>query len=143
MGIRPTLVAMAKVVGCMRDDRDDVDDGDDGNQGDKARIVTRPTMAMMARLAYLAGALVPVWDCDILDLERGARGYFRCCAIVSCRYYLSSGCAHPPLSCNSITLKGNAHDLFFFHNLYFCGVLSKRNAMACLARASDGSSAFA
>ena len=84
----------------MRDDRDDVDDGDDGNQGDKARIVTRPTMAMMARLAYLARALVPVWDRDILDLERGARGYFRCCAIVSCRYYLSSGCAHPPLSCN-------------------------------------------
>ena len=70
-------------------------------------------MAMMARLAYLAGALVPVWDRDILDLERGARGYFRCCAIVSCPDYLSSGCAHPPLSCNSVTLKGNAHDLFF------------------------------
>ena len=37
MGIRPTLVAMAKVVGCMRDDRDDVDDGDDGNQGDNGK----------------------------------------------------------------------------------------------------------
>ena len=37
MGIRPTLVAMAKVVGCTRDDRDDVDDGDDGNQGDNGK----------------------------------------------------------------------------------------------------------
>ena len=34
-----------------------------------ARIATMPTMAMMARCAYLAGALVPVWNCDILDFE--------------------------------------------------------------------------
>ena len=97
-----------------------------------ARIVTKPTMTIMARLAYLAGALVPVWDCDILDLERGARGYFRCCAIVSCRYYLSSGCAHPPLSCNSVTLKGNAHDLFVpqFVLIWRCSIKAQRYGLS-------------
>ena len=55
----------------------------------------------------------------------GACSYFRYRAIVSCCNYWSSGCAHPPLSCNSATLEGNAHDLLR-HKLYlFGGALSK------------------